>query len=153
VAFQTALPPGAEQERGLISTTRLEAGQTLEPSTVEFKVGDALKRSISLRAAGISGMAFEPVQYAPVAGVGIYPSEPVVQDAVDRGSLSEGRRTESVTYVFEREGHYVLSDVTITWWDLGEKRLHREVLPGPHVRVVLADPAASGGTSAPASRS
>jgi hypothetical protein len=155
VAFQAALPPGADQEHGLISTTRLEAGQTLKPSTAEFKVGDALKRSISLRAAGISGMAFEPVQYAPVAGVGIYPGEPVVQDAVDRGSLSEGRRTESVTYVFEREGNYVLSDVTVTWWDLGEKRLHREVLPGPHVRVVLAGPATTvgGGASAPASRS
>jgi len=152
VAFQAALPPGADQERGLISTTRLEAEQALEPSTAEFKVGDALKRSISLRAAGISGMAFEPVQYAPVAGVGIYPSEPVVQDAVNWGSLSEGRRTESVTYVFEREGNYVLSDVTVTWWDLGEKRLHREVLPGPHVRVVFAGPAADGGTSAPASR-
>jgi len=155
VAFQAALPPGADQERGLISTTRLAAGQTLEPSTAEFKVGDALKRSISLRAAGISGMAFAPMQYAPVAGAGIYPREPVVQDAIDRGSLSEGRRTESVTYVFEREGNYVLPDVTVTWWDLGEKRLHREVLPGPHVRVVFAGPATAvgDGVSAPASRS
>jgi hypothetical protein len=155
VAFQAALPPGADQERGLISTTQLEARQTLEPSTAEFKVGDALKRSIALRAAGISGMAFEPVQYAPIAGVGVYPSDPVVQDAVDRGSLGEGRRTESVTYVFEREGNYVLPDVTVTWWDLGEKRLHREVLPGPHVRVVLVGPAtaASDGASAPAPRS
>jgi hypothetical protein len=73
VAFQAALPPGADQERGIISTTRLEARQTLEPSTTECKVGDAMKRSISLRAAGISGMAFEPAQYPPVAGVGIYP--------------------------------------------------------------------------------
>jgi hypothetical protein len=153
VAFQAALPPGADQERGLISTTRLEATQTLDPATAEFKVGDALKRSISLRAAAISGMAFEPVQYAPVAGVGIYPGAPVVQDAVDRGSLTTGRRTESVTYVFERQGNYVLPDVTVTWWDLGEKRLRREVLPGPHVRVVVAGPAttAGGGTSAPAS--
>jgi oxygen tolerance protein BatD len=155
VAFQAVLPPGADQEHGLISTTRLEATQTLEPATAEFKVGDALKRSISLRAAAISGMAFEPVQYAPVAGVGIYPGVPVVQDAVDRGSLTEGRRMESVTYVFEREGNYVLPDVTVTWWDLGEKHLRREVLPGPHVRVVLAAPAttADGGTSAPASGS
>jgi hypothetical protein len=150
VTFQAALPPGADQERGLISTTRLEAGQTLEPSTTDFKVGDALKRSISLRAAAISGMAFEPVQYAPVAGVGIYPAAPVVQDAVDRGSLTEGRRTESVTYVFEREGSYVLPDVTVTWWDLGEKRLRREILPGPHVQVVVAGPSttAGGGASA-----
>src|SRR5215470_9604513 len=154
VAFQAALPPGADQEHGLISTTRLEAGQTLDPSTAEFKVGDALKRTISLRAADISGMAFEPVQYPPVAGIGIYPAEPMVQDAVNRGSLSESRRTESVTYVFERDGNYVLPDVTVTWWDLGEKRLHREVLPGPHVRVVLAGPATKGGgTSAPAVRS
>jgi hypothetical protein len=155
VAFQAALPPGADQERGLISTTRLEAGQTLDPSTAKFKVGDALKRSISLRAAAISGMAFEPMQYAPVAGVGIYPREPVVQDEVDRGSLVEGRRTESVTYVFEREGNYVLPDVTVPWWDLGEKRLRREVLPGPHVRVVLAGPTATvgGGAPAPVSRS
>jgi hypothetical protein len=153
VAFQAALPPGADQEHGLISTTRLEATQTLEPAIAEYKVGDALKRSISLRAAAISGMAFEPLQYAPVAGVGIYPTEPVVQDAVNRGSLTEGRRTESVTYVFERQGNYVLPDVTVTWWDLGEKRLRREVLPGPHVRVVATDPAttASGGTAAPAS--
>jgi hypothetical protein len=155
VAFQVALRPGVDQERTLISTTRLEADQVLEPSTAAFKVGDALKRSISLRATAISGMAFEPVQYAPMAGVGIYPGEPVVQDAVDRGSLVEGRRTESVTYVFEREGNYVLPDVTVTWWDLGEKRLHREVLPGPHVRVVVAGPAttAGGGASALASGS
>ena len=155
VTFQAALPPGADQERGLISTTRLEASQTLEPSTAVFKVGDALKRSISLRAAAISGMAFAPVQYTPVAGVGIYPGEPVVQDAVDRGSLDEGRRMESVTYVFEREGNYVLPDVTVTWWDLGEKRLRREVLPGPHVRVIVAGPATTvgGGAPAPASRS
>ena len=155
VTFQTALPPGADQEHGLISTTRLEASQTLEPSSAVFKVGDALKRSISLRAAAISGMAFAPVQYTPVAGVGIYPGEPVVQDAVDRGSLVEGRRTESVTYVFEREGNYVLPDVTVTWWDLGEKRLRRDVLPGPHVRVVLAGPTTTvgGGASAPAAGS
>ena len=153
LAFQAALPPGADQERGLISTTRLEAGQTLEPSSAEFKVGDAMKRSISLRAATISGMAFEPMQYTPVAGVGIYPAEPVVQDAVDRGSLVEGRRMESVTYVFEREGHYVLPDVTVTWWDLEEKRLRREILPGPHVRVVLAAPATTAGGDASASAS
>jgi hypothetical protein len=155
VAFQAALPPGADQERGIISTTRLEASHVLAPTTAEFKVGDALKRSISLRAAAISGMAFEPVQYPPVAGVGIYPSEPVVQDTVDRGALVEGRRTESVTYVFERKGNYVLPDVTVTWWDLGEQRLHREVLPGPHVRVVLAGQATTvgGSASAPASRS
>jgi hypothetical protein len=155
VTFQAALPPGADQERGIISTTRLEARQTLEPSSAVFKVGDALKRSISLRAAAISGMAFAPVQYTPVAGVGIYPGEPVVQDAVDRGSLDEGRRMESVTYVFEREGNYVLPDVTVTWWALEEKRLRREVLPGPHVRVVVAGPAttAGGGASAPAAGS
>jgi hypothetical protein len=98
-------------------------------------------------------MAFAPVQYAPVAGIGIYPSAPVVQDVVDRGSLVEGRRTEAVTYVFAREGNYVLPDVTVTWWDLEEKRLRREVLPGPHVRVVVAGPATTaGGASAPASR-
>ena len=90
MTFQAALPPGADQERGIISTTRLEASQTLEPLERCVEVGDALKRSISLRAAAISGMAFAPVQYIPVAGVGLYPGEPVVQDAVDRGSLDEG---------------------------------------------------------------
>jgi von Willebrand factor type A domain len=126
-----------------------QMAQALEPSVMPVQ-GDALKRSISLRAAAISGMAFEPVQYAPVSGIGIYPSAPVVQDAVDRGSLVEGRRTESVTYVFEQEGHYALPDVTVTWWDLEEKRLHREVLPGPHARVVLAGPVPTSGDGASA---
>ena len=118
-----------------------------------FKVGDALKRSISLRAAAISGMAFAPVQYTPVAGVGIYPGEPVVQDAVDRGSLDEGRRMESVTYVFEREG--TSCRMSPSPGGTLERSVCAEVLPGPHVRVIVAGPAttAGGGASAPASRS
>jgi hypothetical protein len=143
VAFDVRIPPGAERLQGLISTTELAAQQQWTPAAREFKVGDALERTIALAAPDISGMAFPPLEFPAVDGLGIYPGEPAVDDSYARGSL-QGKRTESVTYVFEKEGAFELPAIEIPWWDAGRKQLKTAVLPALKVEIAAASGPGAG---------
>jgi hypothetical protein len=136
--FECKVPPGAEKIRGLISTTQLTATQTWEPEQEEVAIGDAIKRIITLKATDVSGMAFVPLRYPAIEGLGIYPSEATVNDTSTRGSLT-GTRVESVTYIFEQAGSVTIPDKVLTWWDAKNQELQQITLPG-FTRTVTASP-------------
>ncbi len=132
--FEVKIPPGAENRKGIISTTELKAQQQWTPPSQEFKVGDAVKRIIELSAPDISGMAFAPSEFPTISGLGIYPGESDVADSYSRGSLT-GKRTETVTYVFEKEGSFELPQIVVPWWDISQKKLKEVVLPALVVKI------------------
>jgi len=88
VTILSSIPAGAENIRGLVSTTQLTAEQNWQSSDETLEVGDALERTISLQAVDVSGMAFTPLAHEDIAGVGSYPAQPAVEDTSARGSLS-----------------------------------------------------------------
>jgi hypothetical protein len=134
VMINARRPPGAEGVRGLVSSSRLTAAQQWTPAIEAPRVGDALKRTVITEADDVSGMAFVPLRYANLPGVGIYPAEPEVEDSVDRGSLT-GRRTEAVTYVFERAGTVQIPAFELTWWNVSTQKLETVNLPGREFEV------------------
>ena len=138
--FQANLPPGAQKESELISTTEFKAWQQWEPETEQVKVGDSLKRVLAFEASDVPGSAFAPLAYDPVDGVAVYPTQPLVSDRTDRGTLT-GSRKESVTYVFQEPGKAKIPDVAVTWWDITNKELKRETLQG-RTLIVAPNPAA-----------
>jgi hypothetical protein len=129
VELDCRVPPGAEDIRGLISTTRLDADQQWSSRSDTVALGDAITRTVRLSAADVSAMAFPPMQHPELEGVGIYPGEPTVADTGDRGTL-RGERVESVTYVFEQPGDVVLPTIVLSWWDVDDRILRRVELPG-----------------------
>ena len=134
VEFGVRTPPGAEGIHGLISTGSLAADQSWDPETEDLKVGDAIKRTITLRGDDLSGMAFAPTPHDNIDDLGIYPGEPIVEDRFARGDLV-GTRIETVTYVFERAGNFELPSVELTWWDTDSEELRHIVLPGLKPRI------------------
>ena len=138
VTLEVKMPPGGEGERGLISTKRLSAEQQWAPTISEFKVGDALTRTVTIKADDVSAMAFAPLEHEGMSGVGIYPAEPTVSDRTDRGGLT-GERVETVTYVFEHAGAIRIPDIMLSWWNVSKEKLETitlsgrefEVAPGP----------------------
>ena len=134
IGFVSLTPPGAEGIRGLISTSGLTADQEWQPEINSPKVGDAIKRTITLRAEDVSGMAFTPMLHSKIENLGIYPGEPTVQDKFARGVLI-GTRVETVTYVLERPGETEIPGVVLTWWDVDAEELRRIELPGLSLQV------------------
>ena len=143
VTILSNIPAGAENIRGLVSTTQFTAEQSWQSLDETPEVGDALERTLSLQAVDVSGMAFTPLEHAEIAGVGIYPAQPAVADISNRGSLN-GSRTEVVTYVFEQSGEVQIPNIELSWWNLADSKLEQVTLPGRLVRVV----AGAGGVSA-----
>jgi hypothetical protein len=128
------VPPGAEGLRDLVTTTSLEASQTWSSQPATAAPGDAVTRTVTLTATDVSAMAFPPMRHPEIDGVAVYPGQPSVDDTSNRGQL-QGRREESVTYVFERPGTVALPDVVVNWWNPNNARLERVVLPGLELEV------------------
>lgn len=147
LGFTVDTPPGAEHISGLISTTELTATQSWEPGDAKLRAGDGVRRTISFKAANVSGMAFTPLQPETVANLAIYPGEPDVADEINRGTLDYGKRVETFTYVPTKAGEYEIPDIAISWWDIKQKKLHQETLEGISLSVSKA-PAGSGSGAA-----
>ncbi len=69
-------------------------------------------------------MAMLDLAFPAPPGVRVYVEPPQIDDRVERGDLT-GRRTDRVTYVFERGGSFPLDAVAQTWWDLEGGRLRQ----------------------------
>jgi hypothetical protein len=143
VTFQARVPPGAEGVKGLISTPGLKATQKWEPQQQKFMVGEAIKRTIELSGRDISGMAFSPLHFEPTEMVSVYPAEPSVDDSFDRGTLT-GKRIETVTYVFVKEGSVELPEIVTSWWDIDKKKLQQAVLPALELEISPSPAAVKG---------
>ena len=134
IEFTSKVPPGAKGVDWLVSTESFSATQTWSSSSSDMKVGNALKRKVTLTANNVSGMAFKPLNYPQTEGLGIYPAEPTVEDKRDRGSLS-GTRNEEVTYIFEGAGTAEIPAIELVWWDLKNQELKKVVLEGRSIKV------------------
>ena len=132
--FTTKLPPGGQRIYGLISTTHFSAIQTYTPESQSLKIGDAIKRVVTISASDISAMAFTPLPESIVSGVGIYMGEPTVLDKNNRGELI-GTRIEVITYVFENDGKKHLPDIILHWWDIKNNVLKKIKLPGLSIDI------------------
>jgi hypothetical protein len=137
VELNVKTPTGGESMRGLISTTELTVEQKWDSDTEPTKIGDAIKRIIIFKARDVSGMAFAPLEFQNMEGVGVYPGEPDVSDTTDRGTLS-GERIEKVTYVFEQPGEFLVLEIVFFWWDIEKTELKRIELPGKRFEIAGA---------------
>lgn len=137
------LPPGVENYQNLVSTTDLIASQSWEPETKELTVGGAIKRVINLQADDLPGMAFRPIGFADIPGVGIYPNEPSVTNEFGRGSL-KGSRVESVSYIFEQSGNVEIPAIEVVWWDVENEELKRAELPGREINIAISAATTTG---------
>jgi hypothetical protein len=142
------LPAGARGLSTLVSTREFEAEETWNPKQEEFRVGDAIRRTITQRAPDVLGMGLPPVSFREVAGATLYPEAPSVNDETYRGDV-QGERVDTVVYILEREGDLVLPGVVIPWFDLETEKLRAFEFPPRRIRVAPNPSLAVAGESPP----
>lgn len=120
--FTAKVPPGAENLGALISARNLTAVESWKPEPGKAKAGDAFTRTITFTAPDVPAMAFPPFTPGKIDGLGLYPKPPEVLDHSDRGDLT-GERRDTITYVCQRPGQFVIPAAKLTWFDLDAKQL------------------------------
>ena len=139
LSIETRMPPGAERGALLVTTTEFTMNAEWWPSqtdgeSAQLKVGDALRLNITRRAAGVPGMVFSPLPDFEIDGLQAYHDPPHLNDLINRGALV-GVRSDSVTFICEREGLYNIPGLQFQWWDPGREKLNEETIPGLRLEV------------------
>ncbi len=96
--------------------SRVRMSQQIERPAQVLKVGDRLTRRIRIEADEAQAMLIPPVVFGDIPGLRRYPQPPEVTALGNgRGSIDGGLRIDSVSYVVEQPGDYVLPAVELHW--------------------------------------
>lgn len=133
--IDVTVPAGVDPSKPVVATRELVLDQRWQPEpTTAFKAGDAVVRTITRQASDIPGMAMLDLAFPAPPGVRVYVEPSQTDDRIERGDLT-GRRTDRVTYVFERGGSFPIDAVAQPWWDLEAGRLRQAGGQGVTVSV------------------
>ncbi|MCP1766198.1 BatD family protein [Bradyrhizobium japonicum] len=148
VSFEAFIPDAAGSLRPFVSANSLIVEQDIKRSSDPLKAGDAVTRTITIRAEGTPAMLLPPQQFPPVDGLKLYPAQPTLEDRIDgRSDVMTSTRVDSATYMVERAGDYALPSIDIGWWNVGSgkvEQVHLEAVPLKGIATsVAAGPAAS----------
>lgn len=136
--LEARIPPGTEKGKYFLTTDSFQVSQSLSGKVDNLHVGDVITRTVTMTAENTVGVSIPPLRFEAPQGLRLYPGSPKVAETAERGKI-EATRTESVTYVPEKEGQYNLPEITILWWNPQTKTMNRVSLP----RITLAVQAGS----------
>lgn len=130
IPFSATLPEAADSTLPLIVSTDFSANQTWEPDQSDFKVGDALKRRVTLTVKDLPAMVLPPLSDNRVAGVSTYSETPKLSDSEEAAT-----RIETVTHVFEQDAQVELPNHQFQWWNPDTKTLEIITLEGRSIVI------------------
>jgi hypothetical protein len=128
------MPAGAEGAKYFLTTNSFHIDQSLDRKPESLKVGDSMIRTVSMTAENTVGMTLPPLSFEAPEGIRLYPGVPKISERAERGKI-EATRTETTTYVLEKEGRYKLPEIEILWWDPQKKKMNKARLPAMEFQV------------------
>ncbi|MDQ6962355.1 MAG: BatD family protein [Mariprofundaceae bacterium] len=123
----------------------LEITEAWPKKTPELEVGQALTRTIEIRAKGASASQLPDVVLKATTHVKVYPDKAKLHDEVDASGVT-GSRLQSIALVAGKEGLVVLPEIEVPWWNTQTQRVELARLPK---RRILIKAGASLATETP----
>lgn len=132
-------PAAADSGHWWLPVTSLKLKETWTPDPPEFKLGEPVTRTISMQAIGTVESMLPALNIPDVAGMKLYPDQPVSETAVGGDTLIAGKEFK-IAMIPSRAGEIELPEVSIPWWNLNKKRMETATLPARRITVAGAPP-------------
>jgi hypothetical protein len=139
VSFSAVIPKSLAEQKQWVATSSLQIEQTVNRDIETLRVGDAVVRTIEIKADDIAAMMLPRVIAKQYDGLAVYEKLPKVEDSVNRGSYLASR-TQELTYVAEKQGEYIIPAQKFHWWDTSSQTVKIEELPKLTVIVGVGAP-------------
>ena len=114
----------------------------------EFRVGEPVTRTMTLRAGGLSSSQLPEIDAAVPDGIKQYPDQPTLENRVDDAGLVAIRQ-EKVALIPSQPGTLILPEVVIPWWNTRTNKLESARLPARPIDVLPAAGSAADSESQP----
>lgn len=129
----TPVPPGFDRDEWLV-TTSLGISDNWQGNLQHVKVGDVLVRRITRTAQGTVSELIPPIRWDSVGDVGMYQARSSVQNNKAKTAIS-AVRTETMRFLFEKEGEVTIPEMVFSWYDPVRKQLYKRTLNEVTIRV------------------
>ncbi|WP_295902572.1 BatD family protein [uncultured Vibrio sp.] len=131
IQFEASLPSGLlSDETPWFSATDVDVTQTWQQSNDELKVGDALTRTIEIKAKdSLSILLPDLLINSATKQYQAYPQPHQLDDTQERGDYRSSRIEESV-YVIQQGGDFTLPSYQFTWWNSDTNTLENVAVEG-----------------------
>ncbi len=110
-----------------------------------LKVGDAITRTITVKADGLTAAQLPPILMSQPSGVNSYPDKSGTEDRETRNGI-QGQRTDSIAMIPTQSGTITLPAVEYIWFDTTSGKVNTAKLPATTLHVA-PDPKATEQTS------
>ncbi|KAB1067772.1 protein BatD [Tamlana haliotis] len=127
------VPLGYSLNNWLVSNS-LNISEKWSKPLKDIKVGDVVQRTISRSAAGTLSEFIPATTWDSISGVSIYPKRPSVNTHKSKISVS-ATRSETVNYLFEKEGDVMIPSIEYVYWNPNSKRFYRKKIDSVMVSV------------------
>ncbi len=134
IQFEARMPPGAEGAKYFLTADNFQITQSLSRKPDTLQIGDSVNRTVTMTAQNTVAISLPPLKFEAPEGIRAYAGVPKVLETAERGKI-EATRTESVTYVPEKQGQYTLPDISILWWNPRTKTMNTASLPAVELKV------------------
>lgn len=143
VTFTAAVPDALKQGEFWVAAPHFSAEQIFDRELEGLVPGDAFERNITFEASDTMAMMLPDFAAEDLPGLANYPAPPVLDNYNNRGEV-RARRTQSISYVVEAPGDYLLPGRDFFWWDTNSGELQLVSLPATEIHIAGSAAAAVG---------
>lgn len=116
---------------------QIELSEDWQPQDGKVHVGDPLKRTVVIRARGVTGEQLPDLDFSDTNGFKVYP-DPAKIDTTDLAQNIEGEKSRSIAYVPVQPGRFTLPAIKLQWWDTKNNQIRVSRLPERMVEILPA---------------
>jgi hypothetical protein len=128
-----SIPYGYDPNNWLVATS-LNVNQKWSSSLTEIKVGDVVQRTIRRSAGGTLSEFIPATNWDSINGISIYPKRPKLNTIKSKTAVSSNR-SETVSYLFEKEGEFILPKVEYMYWNSRTKKFYKKQIDSVLISV------------------
>lgn len=148
ISLQVGLPPGAAAAAPMpIVSSHFEVTQSWQPqphgASAACKIGDAFRRTITLKAQDGLSMLLPPLKMPVIGGLKTYLAAPQLADRSERGD-ARATRIETVTYICVSPGQSLIPAISYRWWSIDTGSWESVALPAVRLAVNAAGATGNG---------
>ncbi len=132
--FSVSMPEALEQADFWVASPDYRVTQKISRATNALQPGDAFERIISFEASDVLAMMLPEVRDTRQPGLAVYPAPPQLENSNNRGQ-SRGKRVQSISYLAEKPGSYLLPAQDFFWWNTRAETLQVISIPAIEVQV------------------
>jgi hypothetical protein len=108
--------------------------QTWNKPLRNLKIGDVLEATLTIDAKGTLPQFIPDLKTDSLDWAGVYPEQATLADTRDEYDAN-GTRTQSVTYLLEKEGDFTFPAPTIEWLNPNNSRVYKRSAPAVKIHV------------------